>query len=82
MVITHRNLVLKTQTQGSTIAWLQEIHVIPINKECLSCSNYQIILVPYKKAFRWQCTLCSEAVSIFEKTSLLNTNMEYPSCLI
>ncbi|KCZ76750.1 hypothetical protein H311_02247 [Anncaliia algerae PRA109] len=65
MVITHRDLVLRTQTQESTIAWLQEIHVIPINKEFIFCNNYQMRLVSYKKTFRWKCTRCSKAVSIF-----------------
>ncbi|KCZ81666.1 hypothetical protein H312_00844, partial [Anncaliia algerae PRA339] len=81
MVITHRDLVLRTQTQESTIAWLQEIRVIPSNKECISCNNYQMRLVPYKKTFRWKCTRCSKAVSIFEKTIFFNTKMELPQLL-
>ncbi|KCZ78830.1 hypothetical protein H311_00129 [Anncaliia algerae PRA109] len=76
MHITHRQLVNKTSTLLSTIQWLQEIKILPESKTCINCVNQPLRLVSYKKTYRWKCTKCSSACSIFENTIFFNTKLE------
>lgn len=76
MEISHRELVLKTNTILSTIQWFQELEIIPLSKSCSKCAYQKMRLTQYKNTFRWKCTRCSSAISIFEGTLFFNSNIK------